>query len=31
MRALRMLDRPMVLRELAPEDLKIESDHRPWP
>lgn len=29
MRALRMLDRPMVLRELAPEDLKIESDHLP--
>lgn len=29
MLALRMLDRPMVLRELAPEDLKIEPDHLP--
>lgn len=29
MRALRILDRPMVLRELAPEDLKIEPDHLP--
>lgn len=29
MLALRVLGRPMVLRELAPEDLKIEPDHLP--
>ncbi|WP_284188183.1 DUF2252 family protein [Zoogloea oryzae] len=27
--AVRLLDRPMVLRELAPHDLKIEPDHMP--
>jgi hypothetical protein len=29
MLALRLLDRPTVLRELAPQDLKIEPDHLP--